>query len=188
MEELIVYSQLGFTHISDVKGYDHILFIITLCALYKVSEWKRVLLLVTAFTLGHSITLSLAAFHIVIVNAYLVELLIPVTIFCTSILNLFYKNKNSFMMLHYAMATVFGLIHGMGFSNFFNSISIDGAVLVPLLGFNIGLEAGQILIVVLFFFTYMMVSFWKKINHQHWKTFFSVLGASVSVFLIAERI
>ncbi len=187
MEELFIYVQLGFKHISDLKGYDHILFIITLCAIYKAREWKKVLLLITAFTLGHSVTLALAAFHIVVVNTYIVELLIPFTILLTSIFNIIYTSKRNFLIFHYIMASIFGLVHGMGFSNFFNSISIDGRILVPLMGFNIGLEIGQFLIVTLFFTIYIIILKWKKVNHQYWKLFFSGAGALTSVFLIIER-
>ena len=101
-----VYLELGFDHISDLKGYDHILFIIALCAVFSVSDWKKILILVTAFTIGHSITLALSALHIINVSPYLIELLIPVTILLTALQNFWFKpdqhkrwNLNYFLAL-----------------------------------------------------------------------------------------
>jgi hypothetical protein len=188
MNEFGTYIIFGFKHIADVKGYDHILFIITLCCIYSISEWKNVLILVTAFTIGHSITLALAALKVIIMNSYLIELLIPITILATSILNLFYNSDNKQTVLHYMLALFFGCIHGMGFSNFFNAISMDNSIIKQLLGFNIGLEMGQILIIFIFFTTYAVISLWKKINPKDWRIFFSGAGASTSLALIIERI
>ena len=89
------YLELGFDHIADLDGYDHILFIIALCAIYRLSEWKKVLILVTAFTIGHSITLALAALKMVMVSAELVEFLIPLTIFITALYNVLQKVKEN---------------------------------------------------------------------------------------------
>ncbi len=191
MNEFLIYLKLGFSHISDVKGFDHILFIITLCAVYKISEWKKVGLLVTAFTIGHSVTLALSALKIIVFNAALIELLIPVTIFFTSISNLFYKSteKSGLLTYNYALALVFGLIHGMGFSNFFNALMGDSGIIVfPLFAFNLGLEIGQLLIVCAFFALYFVAEMVQKVNHRAWTQFFSGAGAGVSLVLIMERI
>jgi len=188
MNEFGAYIIFGFKHIADVKGYDHILFIITLCCIYSISEWKDVLILVTAFTIGHSITLALAALKVIVMNAYLIELLIPITILATSILNLFYDPNNKKVVLHYILALSFGCIHGMGFSNFFATISMDDSIIKPLLGFNIGLEIGQIVIIFIYFTIYAVISLWKKINPYDWRIFFSGAGASTSIALLIERI
>jgi len=191
MNEFLIYLKLGFLHISDVKGFDHILFIITLCAVYKVSEWKKVALLVTAFTIGHSVTLALSALKIIVFDASLIELFIPVTIFFTSISNLFYKPsaKSGLLTYNYALALVFGFVHGMGFSNFFNALMGDsGGIIFPLFAFNIGLEIGQLLIVCAFFVLYFSINMVKKVNHRAWTQFFSGAGAGVSLVLIIERI
>ena len=87
MSSFLTYLQLGFEHISDIKAYDHILFLVALCAIYRLTEWKKVLILVTAFTIGHSITLALAALDIISYSTKIVEFLIPVTILITSLFN-----------------------------------------------------------------------------------------------------
>ena len=191
MNEFLIYLKLGFSHISDVKGFDHILFIITLCAVYKMSEWKKVGLLVTAFTIGHSVTLALSALKIIVFDAFLIELLIPVTIFFTSFSNLFYKPsaKSGLFTYNYLLALVFGFVHGMGFSNFFNALMGDsGSIVFPLFAFNLGLEIGQLLIVCAFFALYFVVEMVQKVNHKAWTQFFSGAGAGVSLVLIVERI
>ena len=191
MNEFLIYLKLGFSHISDVKGFDHILFVITLCAVYKISEWKKVGLLVTAFTIGHSVTLALSALKIIVLDAALIELLIPVTIFFTSISNLFYKPyaKSRLLTYNYALALVFGFVHGMGFSNFFNALMGDSSgIIFPLFAFNLGLEIGQLLIVCAFFTLYFVVEMVQKVSHKAWIQFFSGAGAGVSLVLIVERI
>jgi len=190
MSQFFTYLLLGFEHISDVKGFDHILYIITLCAVYKPTEWKKVAVLITAFTVGHSTTLALSALKIVVFNASVVEFLIPVTIFATSIHNLFYKPAKDSRAIssNYFIALFFGFVHGMGFSNFFNALMGDGmAVVQPLFAFNLGLEVGQLLIVVSFFGLYLAIGFIRKINHAAWTYFFSGAGAGVALILIIER-
>ena len=127
MSEFQLYFDLGKDHILDyANGYDHILFVVALCALYISRDWKKILILVTAFTIGHSITLALSTLKIVSVKAELIEFLIPLTIFITAVSNLF-KNENNIsdgpMQMNYIFATFFGLIHGLGFSNYLKSLS-----------------------------------------------------------------
>lgn len=146
------YLQLGFTHISDLKGYDHILFIVALCAVYHPAQWKRVAILATAFTIGHSITLALAALNLIPVNTRWVEFLIPVTIVLTALFNVVNKGNEggSFSKWYYTLPLGFGLIHGMGFSNFLKAMLLpgeEGQLVWQLLAFNIGVELGQLLIV-----------------------------------------
>src|SRR5690606_22255662 len=125
MSEFQLYFGLGKDHILDPNGYDHILFVIALCIVYTLREWKKVLILVTAFTVGHSVTLALATLEVISVNASLIEFLIPVTIFITAASNIFRTQEGATvraMQLNYAYAMIFGLIHGMGFSNYLRSI------------------------------------------------------------------
>lgn len=194
MSEFTTYLQLGFEHISDVRGYDHMLFIITLCAVYKVTEWKKVLVLVTAFTIGHSITLAMSALDVVRVNADIIELLIPVTIFVTAIHNVTsYKSSGTTFgrsdWVHYAFALGFGFIHGMGFSNFFRALmGSEESIVLPLFAFNVGLEIGQILIVVVFFIVFAILGMVRKIRIHDWTLFISGAGAGVSLILIIEKL
>ncbi len=192
MSEFSAFLQLGFDHISDLQAYDHLLFIITLCAVYKLKEWKKVLILVTAFTIGHSVTLALSALDIIRVPADLVELLIPITILLTSLNNIREKGTQGIfenISINYFLALFFGLIHGMGFANYFRSLFGEmGSILKPLFAFNIGIELGQIMIVSLLFgFYFLLLQIWK-IKHREWNVFISGAGAGVSVILILEKI
>lgn len=154
-----MYFQLGYRHIIDVNGYDHILFIIALCAIYQLQDWKKILILVTAFTIGHSVTLALSTLQIINFRSDIIEFLIPVTIFITALTNLFRKNSivnPSRFSTNYFYALIFGLIHGLGFSNYLKSLlGKENSIFTPLLSFNLGLEIGQLIIVAFF----MVISF-----------------------------
>ncbi|MGV3640316.1 MAG: HupE/UreJ family protein [Adhaeribacter sp.] len=149
MQDFPLYFELGFQHILDWQGYDHILFVSALCALYTFKNWSRVLWLVTAFTLGHSITLALSVLGQVKLPAAWIEFLIPVTIIATALFNIFNKSMSlQAARLAYGLALVFGLIHGLGFSNYLKSLlGSDTNIVGELLAFNLGLELGQVLIV-----------------------------------------
>jgi hypothetical protein len=185
-----VYLQLGFDHISDLKGYDHILFIIALCAVFSVSDWRRILILVTAFTLGHSFTLALSAFHIIKVSPYLIELLIPFTILITAVQNFWYTYATKRRWSpNYFLALFFGFIHGMGFSNYFRSLlGQEADILIPLLAFNIGVEIGQLCIVACIMIADLLVVKLGKVKQQYWNITVSVIAAVLSVIMIIQRV
>lgn len=159
MSEFSLYLRLGFEHISDLNGYDHILFVIALAAVYPLREWKHLLVLITAFTIGHSITLALATLGVVNFNPDLIETLIPVTIFITAVINIaerFAKDPEKALQrdwrMKYALAIGFGLIHGLGFSNFLRAVlGAEDSLVLPLFSFNVGLEFGQLVILVITF-------------------------------------
>ncbi len=194
------FLELGFDHISDIKAYDHIVFIIALCAIYRLGEWKKVLILVTAFTIGHSVTLGLAALDVIRFPKKTIEMLIPVTIFLTAIYNvwkskeeegktnaLFSKNLN----INYAFALFFGLIHGMGFSTYFRSTIMPGQeadLLKQLFAFNIGVELGQLLIVAVILCASFIALNLMKIKQREWNLFISGAAAGISVILLVEQI
>lgn len=175
MNDFAFYFREGLLHIADWKGYDHILFIAALCLPYLATEWKRVLILVTAFTLGHSVTLALSVFDRIWVSSNWIEFLIPVTIVITALENLW---RNSTDRTHsrwrYLTALVFGLIHGLGFSNYLKSMLGKSAnITAELLAFNLGLEAGQLLIVgmvMLLGFVFVQV---LQTNRRDWSLFIS---------------
>lgn len=151
MSNFSLFFQLGAEHILDVNGIDHILFVIVLCCIYDFKMWKQVLILVTAFTMGHSVTLGLSAINVINLNSGLVELLIPVTILVTAISNIISGTTNFKPVLNYCYALFFGLIHGLGFSNYLKGLlGKESSVIAELLGFNIGLEVGQLIIVACF--------------------------------------
>lgn len=184
-----LYFGLGITHILDIQGYDHILFVIALCTIYSFVEWRKILVLVTAFTIGHSLTLALATLKFISVDAGLIEFLIPVTIAITSALNLFkpVPEKGSFIQLNYFFALFFGLIHGLGFSNFLKSLlGKESSILEPLLAFNLGLELGQLVIVLAFLgLTYLFLNI-IKIKKQYWIQTISAIVFVWSILMIYE--
>ena len=194
MSELSTYLQLGLQHIADIKAYDHILFIIALCATYLVSEWKKVLILVTAFTIGHSVTLILAALNIIVFRSEVIEFLIPVTIFITSLYNLIPSKtsdlKGTFSRLtniKYLLAMGFGLIHGMGFSNYFRSLlSREESIVKPLFAFNVGIEIGQLIIVAIIFVLTWILYRTTQMKQREWILFISGATAGISVILMME--
>jgi hypothetical protein len=190
MSEFKVYFEEGRDHILDYQGgYDHILFVIALCALYLIRDWKKVLILVTAFTIGHSVTLALAALRIIPVNEKLVEFLIPVTIFIAAVTNLF-KNEealdNRRIHINYAYALIFGLIHGLGFSNYLRAILGRDRIAYQLFAFNVGLEVGQIIIVVILLVTSFILVDLFGVARRDWKLVISSAVAGIALMLIKE--
>ncbi len=188
MDTFSLYFQLGAEHILDVKGYDHILFVVALTSIYVLKDWKRVLILVTAFTIGHSITLALATLHVINFNSDLVEFLIPVTIFLTAIANLLRKRaelSTKKVQLNYWMALFFGLIHGMGFSNYLRSLlGSDKTIFTQLLAFNLGLEVGQIVIVISFMaLSFLFVGIFG-VARRDWKLVISSGVAAIATTLM----
>lgn len=192
MSEFSLYFQLGMEHIMDRSAYDHMAFVIALAALYQVSDWKKVLVLVTAFTIGHSITLAMATLKLLSVNMDVVEFLIPLSIFFTAISNLFVSEKSMLQRkihLNYLLALVFGLIHGLGFSNYLQAIlGQEESITTPLFAFNVGLEAGQIIIVGIFLLiSFIFVSI-LGVQRRDWKMIISSMVAGVAFTLTMDAI
>jgi len=192
MSEFAFYFDLGLDHILDLRAYDHIAFIIALAALYQISDWKKVLILVTAFTIGHSVTLALATLKLISVNMDLVEFLIPVTIFITAIANLLVDEKSIHhrkLNVNYVLAGLFGLVHGLGFSNYLQAIlGKDESIIGQLFAFNVGLEAGQIIIVGIFLaIAFLAVSIFG-VQRRDWKMIVSSIVAGVAFTLMMDAV
>jgi len=156
VSELIAFATLGFQHITDPRGADHIVFLLALAAIYRFRDWRECVWVITAFTIGHSVTLALAVTGALLLPAALIEFLIPVTILVTAIENLIVRDGSTAMWgrrYRPVFAGVFGLVHGAGFANYLRSLFVD-SLAVPLLGFNIGLELGQLIVVALAFVTF----------------------------------
>lgn len=185
------YLKLGFEHIADMAAFDHILFLVVLCAVYRIEQWRKILILVTAFTIGHSITLVLVSLDIFSIPSSIIKFLIPLTIFLTAFHNVIGSDtseKFSKMKRNYAMALFFGMIHGMDFSNYFKALIMDPSdIVVPLLGFNIGIELGQLLIV--FFIVSIAFLFLNilKVKHREWNVFISGAAAGMSLISMFEN-
>jgi hypothetical protein len=190
MSEFTTYLRLGFEHILDINGIDHVLFVIALCAAYDLKSWKRLIILVTAFTLGHSITLALSSFDVISVNQDLVELVIAITIAITALQNvLIAKPDKTAHRLKYAAALVFGLFHGMGFSTYFRSLlGGEEDVFFLLLSFNLGIELGQLVIVAAMLLFFVIAEKAIKIKPREWNLFFSGTAFGAALLMILDRI
>ena len=148
MAELVTFVHLGFRHIVNPEALDHILFLLALAAIYRGRDWRDLLWVVTAFTVGHSVTLALAVTGIVRLPTPVIEFLIPVTIVATGLENLLVVRRDHASRprsYRPAFAGVFGLVHGAGFANYLRSLFL-GPIAVPLLGFNLGIELGQVVV------------------------------------------
>tara|TARA_B100001758_G_C18402600_1_gene609946 strand:+ start:935 stop:1519 length:585 start_codon:yes stop_codon:yes gene_type:complete len=185
------YLKLGFEHISNFAGYDHMLFLIVLCAVYKIQQWKSILILVTAFTIGHSFTLILVSLDLFSISSRLIKFLIPLTIFITAFYNIIsFKsfNNNLKMRRNYLVALFFGFIHGMDFSNYFKALIMDSSsIIVPLMGFNLGIEIGQLMIVFIVISVAFIFLNVIGIKHREWNLFISGAAAGVSLISMLEN-
>jgi len=190
MQDFLFYLKLGWEHIISLDALDHQLFVLALIAVYSYSDWKKILVLVTAFTIGHSLTLALSILDIVRVPSNWVEFLIPLTIVLTALGNILMKNKKqSQSKLNYYLALFFGLIHGMGFANTARvMIAKSQSIALPLLGFNVGLEIGQIAIVLgILILLFILLNIFK-VNKKDWILFVSSGVFALSLKMTLERI
>lgn len=190
MSEFVLYFQLGLDHILDTNGYDHILFVLALCTVYQLRDWRKVLILVTAFTIGHSVTLALSTFNLVQFNSELIEFLIPVTILITATANLFkkqYSLNTRKIQINYLFALLFGLIHGLGFSNYLKSLlGKNTSVVQQLLAFNVGIEAGQIIIVgIVLSISFILINLFN-VDRRDWNLVSSSAIAGIALTMVLE--
>ncbi len=190
MTDFLFYLQLGWEHIISSDALDHQLFILALVAIFSFKDVKKVLILVTAFTLGHSFTLALSAFDIIRFPSNWVEFLIPCTIVFTALDNLiFSKKEEQLIKLNYILALLFGLVHGMGFANSVRMmLAQEQSITIPLLGFNIGLEIGQIAVVIIVLSLFFLLSTFLKLQKKHWVMIVSVPILLFSLKMAIERI
>jgi HupE / UreJ protein len=204
MNDFKLYLETGFQHIANWNGQisfwsqlagltasDHILFIVALTIRYQFADWKKVLILITAFTIGHSITLALSVLNLVTYSVNWIEFLIPITILITSISNLFVKKfvfKTKFPPIYF-MALFFGLIHGLGFSSYLKSmLGKNQGILTQLLAFNLGLELGQILIVLIILLISFLFVGLIKVNRREWLLFVSAAVFALALNMTLDRL
>lgn len=191
------YLQLGIEHITDLGGYDHILFILALCAVYQLSQWKRVALLITAFTIGHSLTLALAIFQIIQVPQSITEFFIALTILLLGFYHLWNLPKDIVATVPpqkgntiYLVTLIFGFIHGLGFSSFFQSTIFPGEesqLFQQLFAFNLGVELGQLIIVAgVLLLSYFFLSI-RKVAQRDWIVFVSGVSIGLAMVMLLER-
>ena len=190
MQDFMLYLKLGWEHIVSLDALDHQLFVLVLMAIFVFKDWKKILWVVTAFTIGHSITLALSVFDILRAPAKWVEFLIPLTIVITALDNILMRNKpQNLMKMNYYLALFFGLVHGMGFANTARMMmSKEESIFVPLLGFNIGLEVGQIAVVIVIMILHFVMLTLFKVNKKEWVMFVSSAVFALALKMTLERI
>ena len=187
MAGIEMYLRLGLEHITDPGGFDHMLFLVAICAAYPPTAWRKLLLLATAFTLGHSLTLALTALGYRVLDGDLVEMLIPITIFISALFNFFaFQQQKSIGWGNYTLAAAFGLIHGMGFAGYFTALlsGITDNIIGPLFWFNVGLEIGQLAIVGIFVGLSAIALLVLRVPQKAWTYGVSGLGAVLAIYLL----
>ena len=189
MQDFTIYFQLGTEHILTPDALDHILFVAALCLRYLWQDWRKVVILVTAFTIGHSLTLALSALGLIKVNAGFIEFLIPLTIAATCITNIFQKNteQKKQVSLIYILALFFGLIHGLAFAGTLLSMEGKDGLVAHLLAFNLGIEVAQLLIVLIILLISYLAVQQLKLSRTVWLRGASALILVVSLFWAYQR-
>lgn len=190
LSDFTIWFLLGLEHIADLNAYDHILFLVALCSVYQLAQWKKLLVLVTAFTIGHCITLALSTFQVINIPSAIIELLIPITIIITAGFNLKRVGQEIIVVkpVQYLMALFFGLIHGLGFSYLLRSLLGKTASIVqPLFAFNVGLEAGQIIIILCILFITMFIDKLFPTHLRNRKIVFLLAAIAVALTMCVER-
>lgn len=191
MSEFWIYFQIGLKHVLDINAYDHVLFLIALTIPYAFKDWKRILLLVTVFTVGHTLALLLSVFGIIAVKANIVEFLIPITILVTAVFHLFTAgkaSKNESVNLIFFVTLFFGIIHGLGFSNYFKTIlgGTPSSKLIPLLEFALGIEVAQLIVVFVVLIISYIVQTVFRFSKRDWALVMSAFVIGVVIPMIVE--
>ncbi|CAM1342792.1 HupE/UreJ family protein [Tenacibaculum aestuarii] len=191
MNDFIFYFKMGLFHVLDFKAYDHILFLIVLAVVYQFKQWTKVLWLITLFTIGHSITLALSAYGILNVRADLIEFLIPLTIFITGLMNVLTAKKASVGKENQNLffALFFGLIHGLGFSNYFKiMIGKTSDKFLPLVEFALGVEVAQIIIVLGILLIGALIQSIFSVNRRDWILIMSSIVIGFALQMMFDRV
>ena len=188
MEEFKTWFFIGFDHILDIQALDHTLFILALVVAYDSSHIKKIIFLVTAFTIGHSVTLALSALDLISFNQKIIEFSIPLTIFLTALNNIVNRkeSKKKFVSSNYIIGLVFGLIHGLGFANYLKALLFKGNIVFELFAFNVGIEIAQIILVFVFLFLSFLFSRFVFSKREDWILFVSALIMGISFMLISN--
>jgi hypothetical protein len=191
MSDFWIYLSIGLKHVLNIHAYDHVLFLLALTVPYEFKSWKRILILVSLFTLGHTLALILSVFNIVTIKVAIVEFLIPITILIAALFNIFSAGKSSKKdnITFIAIVTVFfGIIHGLGFSNYFNSILSGKPTdkLLPLFEFALGIEAAQIIVVIFSLLLAYVVQNLFKFSKRDWTLTISAFVVGVVIPMIIQ--
>lgn len=191
MNDFYLYTKMGLNHVLDFTAYDHILFLIVLAVVFNFNQWKKVLWLVTLFTIGHSVTLALSAYGILKIRMDLIEFLIPATIFFTGVINVFTAKKasNGKENINLILALIFGLIHGLGFSNYFKMmIGKEEDKFLPLLEFALGIELAQVIIVLAILIIGTILQNFFKVTRRDWILVCSSIVIGFAIQMMIDRV
>jgi len=189
MGDLGFYFEMGWHHIIAWDALDHLLFVLALSAIYLIGNWRQVLVLVTAFTIGHSLTLALSVYDIIRIEDKWVEFLIPCTIIVTAVLNMLEKDyEPRSLRVNYFLALFFGLIHGLGFANALRfMLAKDQVIGWSLFGFNIGLEAGQVVVVLGILIVSFLLVNKAGLKRKWWVWTLSLVALSMAAKMAWDR-
>lgn len=191
MSDFWIYFQIGLKHVLNIYAYDHVLFLVALAVPFTFKDWQRIVLLVTLFTVGHTMALLLSVYEIVAIKVNVVEFLIPITIFITALFSLFTAGKSSkkeSLNLVFFITLFFGIIHGLGFSNYFKTI-LGGSAnskLIPLSEFALGIEAAQIIVVFVVLLLSYIVQTVFRFSKRDWTLVMSAFIIGVVLPMILE--
>jgi len=191
MEDFILYFKMGLNHVLDLSAYDHILFLIVLAVVFSFNQSKKILWLVTLFTIGHSLSLALSAYGILKIRMDIVEFLIPVTIFITGVVNIFTTKSSASgkSNINLIFALCFGIIHGLGFSNYFKMmIGKEDNKLLPLLEFALGIEASQVIIVLGILIVGTVLQNFFRVTRRDWIIVCSSIVIGFAIQMMLDRI
>ena len=189
MSNFITHVELGFKHVLDFNGYDHILFLIVLAVIFSFSQWKKVLLMITFFTVGHTFTLGLATYQIVTIKETVIEFLIPITILITAVVNIlkFSINSPKREKTNLFFALFFGLIHGLGFSNFLRvTLGRSEDKLIPMLEFALGIELAQIVIVLSVLILGTVLIHFFRVSKRDWVVITSAIVIGITIPIVRD--
>ena len=191
MSDFWIYFQIGLKHVLNIYAYDHVLFLVALAVPFTFKDWQRIVLLVTLFTVGHTMALLLSVYEIVAIKVNVVEFLIPITIFITALFSFFTAGKSSkkeSLNLVFFITLFFGIIHGLGFSNYFKTI-LGGSAnskLIPLSEFALGIEAAQIIVVFVVLVLSYIVQTVFRFSKRDWTLVMSAFIIGVVLPMILE--
>ncbi|TXD53486.1 HupE/UreJ family protein [Polaribacter sp. IC063] len=191
MEDFLLYFKMGLHHVLDFSAYDHILFLIVLAVVFTNFQWKKVIWLVTLFTIGHSITLALSAYGILKVPMDLIEFLIPLTIFITGVLNIINAKRDATKKgnINLLLTLFFGLIHGLGFSNYFKMmVGQEEDKLFPLVEFALGIELAQVITVIGILILGMILQNFFRVERRDWILVCSSIVIGFSIQMMIDRV
>jgi hypothetical protein len=193
MSEFWIFFEKGLRHILDLSAYDHILFLIALTIPYAFKDWKRLLLLITIFTVGHTLALILSVFGVVIIKVNMIEFLIPITILIIAFFNLFTAGKSSKQESISVIGFItlfFGIIHGLSFAGYFKTLvgGSSQSKLLPLLEFSLGIEASQIVVIFIVLILSYIVQTFFRFSKRDWTLVMSsfVIGVVLPMIIQSE--